>query len=146
MKREPTVIRLRVKCGDQAARTLEPPARDGKCAAEIELVGGKPGCHSGCARVVSSPVIEAKRALARIEAPVRVIEPPGRPAQSFQRPCCFLTRQRRHERLAGRFPSAFSERLPSVRTLAHGPRRSSPLAGPCNPRGWGSHGWCSTQA
>src|SRR5262249_21634980 len=123
MKREPTVIRLRVKCGDQAARSLEPSVRDGKCAAEVELVGGKPGCHSGCARRVSPTAIEAKRALARIEGRLRVIEPPGRPAQSLQRLWCFLSHERRREPLAGRFPSGLSKCLPSVRARALGPSR-----------------------
>ena len=107
---EPAVIRARLQLVEQAMGAPEPAVRDRGGAVEVELVGGDPRRHAGGGRRVALGAVEPVRALARGEDRLRVVEPPGRPAQALERLrrlACAL------ERRAGRLPASRPQLRPA---------------------------------
>ena len=83
--RQASRAQARARAGRAGDARAQPAGRDGGRAMEIELIGRQPGGHPGRARGVPALPVEAVGALARREHRLRVVEPPGRPAQSFER-------------------------------------------------------------
>jgi hypothetical protein len=84
-QRKPAMLRREREGFQQVPRALPPATGDGRLAPEVQVVGTEPHGHAGGAQVVSGLAKQPVAGLPRPNEQLRVIQPPGGPAQPFER-------------------------------------------------------------
>src|SRR5262249_38592267 len=91
---KPPMLRPCLDGIEQAVRAPQPTPRHRRPCMEVERVRRQPRRQARTARRVPSLPVQAVRALPRTEPRLLVVKPPSRPAQTLERLCRLLARER----------------------------------------------------
>src|SRR5439155_2571926 len=108
---EPPALGSDLESVELAARACEPPLRDRKLAANRLVVPRDRSRDARGRAPVAALAVETVGVLARLEGQARVIEPPARRAETFERLGRLLLDEGGLERAPGFLPRAPGKRL-----------------------------------